>query len=169
MDECRLRGGLLIEPLRLFAVPKSSRKSAIASFNTFLDSLSARSGSKCRDICLGSRSGFPSIISPSASIGKAKTTFSSLLDSSSGYAKMFIVIQCANPRGVKAGEFGASIGRVGTRKYWAPMSLYSCEICSFDCARKMAAYGQQGAIDYSICTYKEGGAAPYPEDSFHNK
>jgi hypothetical protein len=138
VDECRLRGGLVIEPLRLFVVPKSSRKSAIASLRTRLDFLSARSGNRCRDICLGSRSGFPSITCPSASIGKAKTTFSSRLDSSSGYAKMFIVIQCAKPRGVKAGIIGSFLGSSDTKKCWQPRSWYKQEICSFDCARKIA-------------------------------
>jgi hypothetical protein len=74
----------LIEALRLLDDPRSAKKSATALFSSFLDVRSSRPGSKWRDICFGSRSGLPSTISPSASIGIAKTTFSSLLDSSSG-------------------------------------------------------------------------------------
>lgn len=96
-----------MEPLRLLVDPRSSRKFRIAVSRSFLDVRSSLSGRRWRDICFGSRSGFPSTKSPSASIGIAKTTFSNLFDSSSGYAKMNIVIQWANPTGVRDGTIGA--------------------------------------------------------------
>lgn len=92
VDECRFNGGLVIEAFLLFVDPKSFMKLLIASSSNSLDFGSNLSGSRYRDICLGSRSGFPSIKSPSASIGIARTTLSRRFDSSSGYANMCMVI-----------------------------------------------------------------------------
>lgn len=77
-EEFRLRGGLVIEGLRRLVEPSSSRKFSMALSRSFLEERSSFSGSRYRDICLGSRSGLPSTKSPSALIGMAMTTFSSL-------------------------------------------------------------------------------------------
>lgn len=77
-------GGLFIDFFRAGALPISSRKSRIALSSSFLFFLSSNSGNKYLEICFGSRSGFPSTISPSASTGQARQIFSSLFHSSSG-------------------------------------------------------------------------------------
>lgn len=84
VEECRLSGGLVIDAFRRLVDPRSSRKFSMAVSRSLLDDRSSLSGSRWREICFGRRSGLPSIRSPSASIGMAITTFSSLLYSSSG-------------------------------------------------------------------------------------
>jgi hypothetical protein len=86
---------------------KFIKKSSMALSISLLDARSSTSGRRCRDIAFGSLSGFPSTVSPSASIGQSSTTFSSLFASSSGYAKIMTVMKWANPRGVSAGIDGA--------------------------------------------------------------
>jgi len=77
-------GGLPVDFLRGGDLPMSSRKSEMELSTSFLLLLSSTSGSRYLEICFGKRSGLPSTISPSASIGHAMQIFSSRLHSSSG-------------------------------------------------------------------------------------
>lgn len=97
-----------------------------------LQFLSSLPGSKCLDICFGSRSGFPSTVPPSASMGSVWTTFSNRQASCSGYANIVIVNHCEKPSGVRPGIFGTRRTSSWMRWCWHPKSRYNWDICSFD-------------------------------------